>query len=425
MVSTPVETRMDPAVKLAVPASWDTRLIEGLVDLNARHGSVYEVFGSLRQSFSGSAHSAAAIGGACGSRAEVEDFVRALRATGIRFNYTLNASCLGNREFSKSGRQKLMEEMEWVASIADSVTVTIPYLVELFRRTFPLEVVVSVVAGVDCVRKAKFFEELGASRITLDISINRDFGVLEDIRRRVSCDLQIMVNDGCLLQCPYRAYHYNAGSHASQEDATFYMEYPILRCTMHRLENPVEFLKMPWIRPEDLKEYAAYAEIFKIAGREKPTDWILNCARSYSEREYTGNLLDLITLVSPASHELGEMVLGSGPRFYLDNQRLDGFLERFKNHRCEDCAACGYCERFAAEVLEIDEPSVAGCLRKMKRMEQLVFDFDAPRNRLAYLAVRGLQEGYVKRDWRWRAAKRALSLLRRKGRTKAQLEGPR
>lgn len=400
-------------MKLSVPSSWDPKLIEGAIGINKDCTSVYEVFGSLRQSVAGSGHSTASIGGQCSTREDVEVFVQALRAQGIKFNYAWNASCLGNKEYNMVERKKLMAELEWIAEISDSVTVTIPYLVELLKDRFRVEVVVSVIAGIDSVRKARFYEELGADRLILDISVNRNFGLLAAIREAVHCDLELMVNDGCLLHCPYRYYHYNAGSHASQEGDIFYMDYPVLKCTMHRLRDPIEFIRMPWIRPEDLKEYTAYADVFKIAGREKPTNWILNCVRAYSEGRYDGNLLDLITLVSPASHEFGKTMLSDAPSIIVDNTGLDGFLERFKKMPCTSCETCRYCSDVAERVVKADIEALATYVQGMDKFLSFVLRFDKPQYRGAYDVVRSVYNGYVKRDWRWQVAKASSRFFRR------------
>ena len=403
----------EPAVKLSVPASWEPAELDGLLQINQEYRSVFEVFGSLRRSAAGSAHSTASIRGRCHTRGEVESFVRAIQAKGIRFNYVLNASCLGNMEYSKTQRAKLVEELEWIVAISDSVTVAIPYLIELLKKRFPIEIVVSVVAGINTVRQAKFYEELGADRLTLDISVNRNFSLLEAVREAVGCEIELLVNDGCLLHCPYRNYHYNIGSHASQECDIFYMEYPVLKCLLHRLRDPVEFLKMPWIRPEDLETYSAYASVFKIAGREKPTDWILNCVRAYSEGRYKANLLDLITFVSAGSHEFSAAMAGDAPTIYIDNAELNGFLDHFKRTPCLDCETCRYCETVAARVLKANDAEVNRQVHALERFLPYVLRFDQPQYSTADHVVRCVYDAYIKQDLRWKIAKAAARFVRR------------
>jgi len=52
------------------------------------------------------------------------------------------------------------------------------------------------------------WEELGADAITLEsFSINRNFRRLAAIRQAVRCDLQLIANHVCLLNCPLQTYH--------------------------------------------------------------------------------------------------------------------------------------------------------------------------------------------------------------------------
>jgi collagenase-like PrtC family protease len=61
--------------------------------------------------------------------------------------------------------------------------------------------------------------------------------------------------------------------------------------------DPVELLKSPWIRPEDIPHYEAIGyDRFKITERFKRTPLLLENVRAYENRRYDGNLLDLFTL---------------------------------------------------------------------------------------------------------------------------------
>jgi len=63
---------------------------------------------------------------------------------------------------------------------------------------------------------------------------------------------------------------------------------------------PEEIIKSPWIRLEDCSAYENIGiSHFKIFGRTKPTEWIFRCAEAYSNREYKGNLLDLLDAPRP------------------------------------------------------------------------------------------------------------------------------
>ena len=49
--------------------------------------------------------------------------------------------------------------------------------------------------------------------------------------------------------------------------------------------------------------------------------------------------------------------------FRIDNRKLNNFLEYFVNNKCDfDCQSCGYCERVAKEVVELD-PDIKNVMR--------------------------------------------------------------
>lgn len=387
----------------SVPCSWDDSLLSTLTEL-AKQGAVsFELFGSLRQSTVGSAHSAAAIRGRCQTREQVEAYVDKIHAAGFTFNYAINSTCLGGQEYDKEGHKKLLDELAWIASFADRVIVAVPYLMELIRLHFPnLLIVTSVADSVNSVRKARFFENMGVSRITLDYMSNRNFALLAEIRKSVSCDLELLVNDGCLLHCPYREYHFNLGSHGSHRDDSFYLDYPIFRCCVDRMRDLSELVKIPWIRPEDLAEYLGVTTHFKIAGREKPNAWIENCVRAYVSQHYDGNFFDLVTIVTPASHEVGRMFLGDPPAIHLDNRQLDGFIERFKAHACLNCETCHYCEAIARRTISVDQQDLERYMRKAEEGLSLLVNLENWRDGPGYHLARLAYKAYINEHPIWR-----------------------
>lgn len=106
-------------MNLCIASSWDDELLEGLSQINSQNETIHELFGSLRQSLTGSGHSSVSIRGKCNTREEVENYVRKIHSHGFKFNYTLNASCLQNMEYDKEGHRELIEHIEWINDIAD------------------------------------------------------------------------------------------------------------------------------------------------------------------------------------------------------------------------------------------------------------------------------------------------------------------
>ncbi|HEY7528213.1 MAG TPA: U32 family peptidase, partial [Candidatus Deferrimicrobiaceae bacterium] len=199
-------------MRLSLATNFDPRLIE-----EVRETPVVELFGKLREDAVGGGRAPYQL--APVTRREIERHVRQAREAGIGFNYLLNASCIGNAEITRAGQRGIEELAGWLCDIGvGSVTVASPILLRLLKTRFPrLKVRISVFGGVDRVRKAQMWEEMGADCIVLDsILVNRELGTLAAIRKGISCDLELLVNNNCLSACAMSPSHMNALSHAGQ-----------------------------------------------------------------------------------------------------------------------------------------------------------------------------------------------------------------
>jgi collagenase-like PrtC family protease len=353
-------------MQLLVPTNWDPDLISPLSKLEAH----VQLYGVLPTSMIGS-------GGSGPDKVrmvenEVEEYIERAHSAGLKFDYLLNAPSMSNMEWDENTHRGLLTHLDWIRSVgADSVTVTIPYLVELIRRQFPqLEIRVSTIAHVNSVARARLFESLGADSITLDINVNRDFRVLKAIREAVSCELTVLMNNLCLYQCPYEYYHHDGLGHASQSynpAGGHYVDYCVLRCTLDRLRDISQVIKCRWARPEDIHTYEEIGiDMFKISGRSMPSERILRAATAYSSRHYQGNLYDIMNVITPKLGFVGSALpggqnngIGALPKFHIDNQALEGFMNFFKKQNCASgCSHCDYCQQIADEVIQFDRDEV-------------------------------------------------------------------
>ena len=142
------------------------------------------------------------------SEADLRRYISLLDQHGISFNYLLNGSCFGNREWTRPWQKRVTALLTKLGKLGvRRVTVSTPFLLELVKRRFPgFKVRVGIYAQVDTPRRARFWEELGADAITLEsFSINRNFRRLAAIREAVRCDLQLIANHVCLLNCPLQS----------------------------------------------------------------------------------------------------------------------------------------------------------------------------------------------------------------------------
>ncbi|MEJ2066852.1 MAG: U32 family peptidase [Deltaproteobacteria bacterium] len=418
-------------MKLRVGANWDIAFLDAV-----QGTSVDALFGKLPFDIVGGARPGFVLPQV--DRTVIEQYIQACHERGLEFSYLLNAPCLGNLQYSKKGYGQLIELLEWIdQSGADSVTIGMPYLIDLVRERFPrLKVKVSTTARVNTVRKALQYEAMGVEEIIIDEHINREFKTLEAIRKAVGCNLELILNNICLWQCPYNYEHVNHDGHSSREgeqEDYCYLQYPGYLCLYRKLTEPVELLKSPWIRPEDVSAYEELGyDSFKITERFKRTPLLLEHVQAYESRRYDGNLLDLFTLPRKGAFtpvhleyfikpehvnimkvsELGDVFdLEVRELIHIDNTKLDGFLEHFKHNDCNQttCAQCRYCDRVLKKVVVMNEGELKKAAQKVKNFSnQLITGeiFDIPKSHVIFRIP--IIKSLLKKMLVWRLRKEQL-----------------
>lgn len=381
-------------MRLSVACNFDPNLLEGL-----KPYPVYETYGKLTTDYYGGGRPSFYLPQV--DEKGVESFVRKTHAAGVEFNYLLNASCMGNLEFTREGQRVLRETLDWLSEIqVDSITVANLFFLRTIKTSYPhFKVRLSAHRYTDNPRKVRFWQEEGADCIVVsEVNIYREFKILRGIREAATtADLQLIVNNSCRQDCAIAANHATGLSHASQKGSRgFPLDYSFVFCQHLKLTKPVNLIRANWIRPEDLHHYEELGfDNFKIVERNSPTKALLVRAKAYAERSYDGNLLDLVQAYGyPEEHysqqerdafstkrmfkyfikprtvnlmkflkvvELGQAMSLLYPRkgeagVTIDNKALDGFIDRFKKTSCQpiDCHKCGYCHRWAEKVVTMD-----------------------------------------------------------------------
>ena len=165
-----------------------------------------------------------------------------------------------------------------------------------------------------------------------------------------------MVNEFCgvggknyATHCIYRDSCYVChATNETYEDTLLFDNYPMNLCVNSRNENPVNWLKLKWIRPEDLKYYNDIGlEHFKITGRTGSTEYITKTVKAYFDCHFEGNLLELwkpLESIKPGVKESEVKLIN------IQNSELENFLKYWANgHNCdyEVCGeTCKYCNNF-------------------------------------------------------------------------------
>jgi collagenase-like PrtC family protease len=380
-------------MNFSVAYTFDASIISKL----ARFPEVHEIYGKLDRDIVGGGRSAYTLSKT--SRSDVAQAVKEAHSHNIAFNYLLNGATLNGIEQTRSGQREIRCLLDWLAGMAvDSVTVASPYLLRLVKTQYPqFKVRVSVFAMVDSPGKARQWQDLGADTICVSaVACNRDFKRLENIRNATACELQLIVNASCLLNCAYELTHMNLLTQSSRKKdplGGFCLDYCFLYCSAKKLRETIHYLRSTWIRPEDLKHYRALGySSFKIVERSCPSGLLLKRVAAYARRSFDGNLLELVGPVANIKKEQGASLIQRAriiatmfkpslinvnsliqmkryakkiilhdysperAPIYIDNRKLDGFIEGIKTRDCDllDCRECGYCRQWADQIVQVD-----------------------------------------------------------------------
>ena len=328
----------------------------------------------------------------------IEQAVRIAKQYGMEFNYLINGSCMGNREYYREERYHIEKLLDWIDGIGVTwITVANPIILQLCKKKHPkLKISLSSFANVDNVERAKYFIDMGVDEITVRENINREFSLLERLSQLSSCEMQVLANQTCLYQCPLQFYHDNVMSHGSlvlstDEKNDLPLDQCMFFCTYKKFSNPQNLIKARWIRPEDLSIYKKYGiHKFKITDRIKSTDWLVKVVGAYHQQRYPGNLADILNII-PFKDKRSAGVLQKGIHFnvdrnfrnaavallsmhvFIDNQGLDGFIKPFTEQSCQqkDCNTCQYCRKVGEKVLSFNAETATGVAVLRKQLSYI------------------------------------------------------
>jgi collagenase-like PrtC family protease len=355
-------------MELVLATNFDNALLDGVADLPVR-----TFFGGFPVSLIGAGRPPWILPDV--EREAFRRHIQAIHRAGREFYATLNSNDLGLREYSPGYLAAFLREVQELLDLGvDGFVIAIPALLEAVHRAHPdVPISVSSFARIRSVSQAEYFLRLGADTVILEEG-NRDFALIRGLVR-AGARVEVLTNQTCIRECPFRAHHLNTSSLCSQPGGDrLWFEFPILECGLEVVRDPRKLISSIWVRPEDLALYEdAGVHRFKISGRNRSTEWLVRAAQAYTSRQYHGNLLDILsfvqvkgpsnalatltdrgvapTMVKPfreAFAALGDVV--------IDNDAFPaGFLRRIAATDCEHrtCDECGYCGTVAERVVRI------------------------------------------------------------------------
>ncbi len=230
---------------------------------------------------------------------QIRDLSR-LSEGGIALNLLLNGNCYGADSQSRAFFEKIGELCDDLSSrfLLRSVTTTSPLIGKFLKQNFEaLEVRASVnmrigtEEGMDYVKH--YYDGFYIQR-----EYNRDFDHIRQLKAWADQNgkkLYLLANSGCLNFCSAQTFHDNLVSHES-DIAKMDNAYQFTGVCKEYLKDPANYPtlydKTNFIRPEELSLYDGLVTAAKLATRVSKNP--VHILRSYVNRRYSGNLLDLL-----------------------------------------------------------------------------------------------------------------------------------
>ncbi|AWR98352.1 U32 family peptidase [Acidianus sulfidivorans JP7] len=356
-------------MRLVVGTNFDDNLIEKIKEYPVKY-----IFGSHTRTITGHGRASFVL-----PQIDDERFKQHLdvaHSEKIKFLYTMNTASLNGKEYDEKFVKKVQEEVDYlVRTGVDGFIVAMPFLIKLIKKEYPdMEVSVSSFSRIYNIREVEEYVNLGANTIIMHEDDNRNFDLLQSVAKygkSHNVDVEVLTNNSCLWGCPYRRSHDIVSSELSMIDGPkgVWFEYPILFCATDVRNDIANIIRMRWIRPEDLHHYEEIGiDRFKIAGRNKKTDWIVKVVKAYSERKYDGNLLDIVSYPQGRAVPKVLELLGEKDNEYeiltkvvVNNSEFPpNWLGYFKYNKCEirSCEDCKYCDMIAEKVIKVNGKSL-------------------------------------------------------------------
>ncbi len=368
-------------MRISLACNWKMDLLNKIGEEPGLIEKVHDLYGTSDLSFTGSGRPFFLM--AKRQKSEIEDFINKVHEMGLKFTWLWNGMCLGFYMFNQEQQALALKELDWLEDLnVEYLTVTDPYLANFAKIYHPkLKLKVSVISEVNSLSRALEWEEIVGREgvITLSIMLNRNFPLLKEIREKIKCDIELLTNDCCLNECPFRFFHYTECSHASQTHDKlegYYNDWATIACQNQKALDPSQIIMCKWIQPSDIDKYIDIGiDYFKISGRRYGTDWLYRALTAYSRKFHEGNIGEIFNGYSFVSDPLelagnqfsefsirekkmgvdadNQSILLSVPDFnaQLKSGELEDFIENlpYKGQKCAEICGitCHYCDQFA------------------------------------------------------------------------------
>lgn len=276
---------------------------------------------------------------------EIEKLIKICKNLWIWTILTFNATTEWIKTWDKDHMINLINYIKRLRIYGlESVSLTNLLYVKFIKKSVEwIKIYSSVNCYLKTVEQALYFKKLWIDVLTLDRDINRDLELIKNIKKRSWLEIQIMLNEWCIKNCPFRNTHFNIiaswiENNLENQKKWKYNLIERFSCTPMLAENKRLIFRMPIIRPEDLVYFDWICDYYKLVTRGLPTNKIELMLNSYIVWFYDWNLLDIIDMSIIDYHLFVP---------YIDNKKLTN-LWFFKDlQKCPwDCDNCSNCDKY-------------------------------------------------------------------------------
>ncbi len=283
--------------------------------------------------------------------AAFERYVRIAHENGIEVEYTANATMTAPLAQYASETGELISRFRYLESVGVTrVIVSNPLLMEMISAHTGLKIKASTILGINKPSALKYYAGLHVDSVCPDIYSNRNLPLLGQMYRegqKYGIRPELLANEVCFYgdtPCSQmlRAACYQHSSLGGNPDKLF-SDWPFSRCREERKKHPICWLKIPYILPQHIRQYARETGIthFKISGRTNTTEYVFHIVESYLTERFSGDIEQLFMLPQNIYSEKNKRItVEELTRLKHFDQWLGG-----RSYCDYQCHLCGYCER--------------------------------------------------------------------------------
>ena len=274
------------------------------------------------------------------------------RAHGMKLDLLANATCYGEKAVTEEQRLQLTGIIERLASAGlypEIVTTTSPYIAKLFKVTYPdIEIRASVSMRL---RNTLAFEYLAPLFDSYYIcrDVQRDLPTFHRMAawcRDHGKKLCMLVNSGCVRNCPWQVFHETLHAHnfSAILPEMYGQGLDFICRTVFKSGHLADFLRGSWIRPEDVHVFEPELESIKLSTRQ--VHYPFEIVDAYLSGSYDGNLIRLMDPYPGAFFRPNRIDNKSFPADWVTS----GIAAKC----AENCTHCGKCEKILEKTLKYD-----------------------------------------------------------------------